>query len=144
MHDRHSLQMQGDGQSQSLAQSQPDYVTATATFLGLVYPGRGLEQTVRKEHMDNMTAADYMKVWKVRRKASHLISVLISVIVYMLALICLHSCSLKHSTSAMQDYVSKLTHLLLALDSNDSIQAHQQVGSLGDRCIIHIRSRASP
>ena len=39
--------------------------------------------------MDNMTAADYLKVWK--------------------------------------DYVSKLTHLLLALDGNDSSQARQQV-----------------
>ena len=56
---------------------------------GQVYPGRGLEHTVRKEHMDNMTAADYLKVWK--------------------------------------DYVSKLTHLLLALDGNDSSQARQQV-----------------
>ena len=43
----------------------------------------------------------------------------------------------------MQDYVNKLTHLLLALDGNDSIQAHQQVGSLGDRCILHVRSTAS-
>ena len=27
----------------------------------------------------------------------------------------------------MQDYVSKLTHLLLAMDSNETLQAHQQV-----------------
>ena len=48
------------------AHSQPEHVTATATFLGLVYPGRGLERTVRKEHIDNMTAGDYVKVWKVQ------------------------------------------------------------------------------
>ena len=57
---------QVDGRTALSAQSQPEHVTATATFLGLVYPGRGLEQTVRKEHIDNMTAADYVKVWKVR------------------------------------------------------------------------------
>ena len=45
--------------------------------------------------MDNMTAADYMKVWKVRRKAYHLSYVLLSLIIYMHALIHLHSCSLK-------------------------------------------------
>ena len=42
-----------------------DYVTASATFLGLVYPGRGLERSIRKEHMDNMTSEDYRKVWRV-------------------------------------------------------------------------------
>ena len=34
-------------------------------FLGLVYPGRGLETSVRKEHLESMTTADYVKVWKV-------------------------------------------------------------------------------
>lgn len=57
---------QGDGRAPMSAQSQPEHVTATAAFLGLVYPGRGLERTVRKEHIDNMTAADYVKVWKVQ------------------------------------------------------------------------------
>lgn len=42
----------------------PEHVTASATFLGLVYPGRGLEKSVRKEHLDNMTTADFIKVWK--------------------------------------------------------------------------------
>lgn len=42
-----------------------DYVAASATFLGLVYPGRGLEHSIRKEHMDNMTSEDYRKVWRV-------------------------------------------------------------------------------
>ncbi|CAK0782705.1 hypothetical protein CVIRNUC_005900 [Coccomyxa viridis] len=85
-------QPHGGGSMQISAQPQPEHVTATAMFLGLVYPGRGLEHTVRKEHMDNMTAADYLKVWK--------------------------------------DYVSKLTHLLLALDGNDSSQARQQIHQL--------------
>ena len=29
----------------------------------------------------------------------------------------------------LQDYVSKLTHLLLAMDSNETLQAHQQVSA---------------
>ena len=62
---------QADGRAALSAQSQPEHVTATATFLGLVYPGRGLERTVRKEHIDNMTAADYVKVWKVRAFLKH-------------------------------------------------------------------------
>lgn len=48
----------------------PDHVTASATFLGLVYPGRGLESSIRKEHMDNMTPEDYKKVWRVRSLSS--------------------------------------------------------------------------
>ena len=67
--DAESTLLQGDGRASMSAplQPQPEHVTATATFLGLVYPGRGLEQSVRKEHIDNMTAADYVKVWKVWR-----------------------------------------------------------------------------
>ncbi len=48
----------------------PDHVAASAMFLGLVYPGRGLETSVRKEHLDSMTTADYVKVWKVRYHSS--------------------------------------------------------------------------
>jgi hypothetical protein len=46
----------------------PEYVTATAAFLGQVYPGQGLEGSLRQEHVDRMTASDYTKVLNVRAK----------------------------------------------------------------------------
>ncbi len=52
-------------QALDMSGNVPDYVAASATFLGLVYPGRGLERSIRKEHMDNMTSEDYRKVWRV-------------------------------------------------------------------------------
>lgn len=53
--------------------SIPDHVAASATYLGLLYPGRGLETSIRKEHLDSMTTADYVKVWKVWPPARMLI-----------------------------------------------------------------------
>ena len=41
------------------------HVVSAATFLGLVYPGRGLDKTIRKEHLNSMTTADFVKVWQV-------------------------------------------------------------------------------
>jgi hypothetical protein len=65
----HGVHVRGCGAAQALAVTPavavPDHVMASATFLGLVYPGRGLERSVRKEHLDNMTPADFIKVWKV-------------------------------------------------------------------------------
>ncbi|CAL8470840.1 g10382 [Coccomyxa elongata] len=51
-------------QALDISGNVPDYVAASATFLGLVYPGRRLERSIRKEHMDNMTSEDYRKVWR--------------------------------------------------------------------------------
>ncbi|EIE20321.1 hypothetical protein COCSUDRAFT_58027 [Coccomyxa subellipsoidea C-169] len=64
------VQVRGSGgdaassQALDMPAAVPDHVTASATFLGLVYPGRGLESSIRKEHMDNMTPEDYKKVWR--------------------------------------------------------------------------------
>ena len=44
------------------------HVVSAATYLGLVYPGRGLEKTIRKEHLNSMTTADFMKVWQVNSR----------------------------------------------------------------------------
>ncbi|KAK9903912.1 hypothetical protein WJX75_000283 [Coccomyxa subellipsoidea] len=46
------------------AAGQDHFVTSSATFLGLLYPGRGLERSIRKEHINNMTSEDYKKVWR--------------------------------------------------------------------------------
>ena len=43
----------------------PPFVTATSTFLSLVYPGQGLERTVQQEHVERMNGHDFMKVMQV-------------------------------------------------------------------------------
>jgi hypothetical protein len=52
------------------AAGQDHFVTSSATFLGLLYPGRGLERSIRKEHINNMTSEDYKKVWRVSSRPS--------------------------------------------------------------------------
>lgn len=44
----------------------PAYVTATATFLSLVYPNQGLERSLQQEHIERMNGRDFMKVMHVR------------------------------------------------------------------------------
>ncbi|CAL8470537.1 g10079 [Coccomyxa elongata] len=44
------------------AQPVPEYVTATAALLGVIYPGHGLEETLRTDHVERMTVQDYIKV----------------------------------------------------------------------------------
>ena len=43
----------------------PEYVTATAALLGLIYPGHGMENSLRTEHVERMTIQDYIKVMSV-------------------------------------------------------------------------------
>ena len=38
-----------------------------ASFLDKVYPGRGMSSSLRMEHIKNMGASDFYKVWKARR-----------------------------------------------------------------------------
>lgn len=43
----------------------PEYVTATAALLGLIYPGHGVETSLRTDHVERMTFQDYIKVMRV-------------------------------------------------------------------------------
>lgn len=47
------------------AQPVPEFVTATAALLGVIYPGHGLEETLRTDHVERMTVQDYIKVMDV-------------------------------------------------------------------------------
>lgn len=49
----------GDGQA--------TYLMYAASFLDKVYPGRGMSSSLRMEHIKNMGASDFYKVWKARR-----------------------------------------------------------------------------
>jgi hypothetical protein len=46
-------------------QAVPEYVTATAALLGLIYPGHGVETSLRTDHVERMTFQDYIKVMSV-------------------------------------------------------------------------------
>lgn len=52
----------GDGQA--------TYLMYAASFLDKVYPGRGMSSSLRMEHIKNMGASDFYKVWKARRHAA--------------------------------------------------------------------------
>ena len=49
----------------ALPKEVPPFVTATSTFLSLVYPGQGLEKTLQQEHVERMNGHDFMKVMQV-------------------------------------------------------------------------------
>ena len=51
----------GDGQA--------TYLMYAASFLDKVYPGRGMSSSLRMEHIKNMGASDFYKVWKARPPA---------------------------------------------------------------------------
>ena len=57
--------MQGPQALTVQAQPVPEYVTATAALLGVIYPGHDLEKTLRTDHVDRMTVQDYIKVMDV-------------------------------------------------------------------------------
>ncbi|CAL5220220.1 g2196 [Coccomyxa viridis] len=40
----------------------PPFVTATSTFLSMVYPGQGLEKSLQQEHVERMNGHDFRKV----------------------------------------------------------------------------------
>ncbi len=42
------------------------YLKYAAALLDKVYPGRGMSSSLRLEHVRNMQASDFYKVWKVR------------------------------------------------------------------------------
>lgn len=46
-------------------QPVPEVVTATAALLGLIYPGHGMETSLRTDHVERMTFQDYIKVFEV-------------------------------------------------------------------------------
>ncbi|KAK9904170.1 hypothetical protein WJX75_005784 [Coccomyxa subellipsoidea] len=50
------------GSSARAPQAVPEYVTATAALLGLIYPGHGVETSLRTDHVERMTFQDYIKV----------------------------------------------------------------------------------
>ncbi|EIE22562.1 hypothetical protein COCSUDRAFT_63710 [Coccomyxa subellipsoidea C-169] len=55
----------GSSAPQPLAmQPVPEVVTATAALLGLIYPGHGMEASLRTDHVERMTFQDYIKVFE--------------------------------------------------------------------------------
>lgn len=44
----------------------PPFVTATSTFLSMVYPGQDLEKSLQQEHVERMNGHDFRKVMQVR------------------------------------------------------------------------------
>ncbi|KAK9826091.1 hypothetical protein WJX81_001518 [Elliptochloris bilobata] len=58
-----SLQALGLG-GEPRGDAQANYLMYAATFLDKVYPGRGMSSSLRMEHIKNMGASDFYKVWK--------------------------------------------------------------------------------
>ncbi|KAK9903908.1 hypothetical protein WJX75_000187 [Coccomyxa subellipsoidea] len=50
------------GPDPAATQAVPEYVTAIATLLGLIYPDQGMEESLRTDHVDRMTFQDHAKV----------------------------------------------------------------------------------
>ena len=52
--------------SLEVQQETPAYVTATATFLSMIYPNQGLDRCLTREHIERMDGRDFLKVMHVR------------------------------------------------------------------------------
>ncbi|CAK0782804.1 hypothetical protein CVIRNUC_005999 [Coccomyxa viridis] len=48
--------------SLEVQQETPAYVTATATFLSMIYPNQGLDRCLTREHIERMDGRDFLKV----------------------------------------------------------------------------------
>ena len=51
--------------SLEVQQETPAYVTATATFLSMIYPNQGLDRCLTREHIERMDGRDFLKVMHV-------------------------------------------------------------------------------
>ena len=61
------------GPDPAATQAVPEYVTAIATLLGLIYPDQGMEESLRTDHVDRMTFQDHAKVMDVSAAPIHYI-----------------------------------------------------------------------
>ena len=100
----------GDGQA--------TYLMYAASFLDKVYPGRGMSSSLRMEHIKNMGASDFYKVWKARPPAPCQSDCLPWAAEERCdnspALGCPKSLTLKAAPGVRaQNFISRLTHLLL-------------------------------
>ena len=56
--------------SLDVQQETPAYVTATATFLSMIYPDQGLDRCLTREHIERMDGRDFLKVMHVSPRIS--------------------------------------------------------------------------